>query len=250
MFKNKLPKISCFCPTFARPFLLEESLKSFLDQDYEGEKELIILNDCSDQTLIFDHPEVKIFNVNNRIEPIGKKFNDTAELCSGDILMPWDDDDIFLPWRFKTTLKYMRNGLFHVNKALFEDDYQRLIISENVFQCNLAISRKNWDKVGGYPNSNERALDVVLLDNIERIIGNPRVKIPYKDIFYIYRWSQTNSYHISVITTDEICDFVEETEKIVEKQKKNGLFVSGQIFLDPKYKYDYISSAKAALKRP
>ena len=44
-----LPKVSCICPTFARVYLLEEAIESFLRQDYKGEKELIIddgLEDC------------------------------------------------------------------------------------------------------------------------------------------------------------------------------------------------------------
>jgi len=60
-----LPKISCLCPTYGRPQCLEEAIFSFLTQDYQGEKELVILNDLADQTLIFDHPDVKIINVKN-----------------------------------------------------------------------------------------------------------------------------------------------------------------------------------------
>ena len=58
-----LPKVSCLCPTYGRPQCLEEAIFSFLTQDYQGEKELVILNDLADQTLIFDHPDVKIINV-------------------------------------------------------------------------------------------------------------------------------------------------------------------------------------------
>ena len=43
----KNPKVSCYCATYGRVSLLEESVHSFLIQDYDGEKELIILNDFS-----------------------------------------------------------------------------------------------------------------------------------------------------------------------------------------------------------
>ena len=39
-----LPAVSCLCVTYGRPtLLLEESIQSFLQQDYVGKKELIIL---------------------------------------------------------------------------------------------------------------------------------------------------------------------------------------------------------------
>ena len=36
------PGVSCICPTYARPDLLEEAIQSFLLQDYPGPKELIV----------------------------------------------------------------------------------------------------------------------------------------------------------------------------------------------------------------
>ena len=62
-------KVSCFCCTYGRPDVLEEAIESFLRQDYEGPKELIVLNDFTQQTLHFEHPEVKIINAEQRITP-------------------------------------------------------------------------------------------------------------------------------------------------------------------------------------
>lgn len=237
---NSLPKISCYCCTYARPRVLEEALHSFLQQDYEGEKELIILNDCADQNLIYDHPQVKIYNFKERIKPLGKKFNYSVSLCTGDIFMPWEDDDIYLPWRMSTTLKYLNNGLFHTGQGIFEQDHKKLIFSNNVFHCNLAISRENWEKVGGYLNIDKGSVDCSLLSTITREIQSPSITIPKNEIFYIYRWSQTGSYHASGIAPYEECDFASETEKIVKDQKNKNEFLSGNIVLNPHYKYDYL----------
>ena len=55
-----LPGISRYCSTYGRPKrLLENSIQCFLEQDYQGPKELVILNDFDQQELIFNHPEVK-----------------------------------------------------------------------------------------------------------------------------------------------------------------------------------------------
>ena len=78
-----LPGISCYCSTYGRPqALLENSIQCFLDQDYAGPKELVILNDFSEHDLVFDHPEVRIINLKERIKPLGRKFNMNIDLCS------------------------------------------------------------------------------------------------------------------------------------------------------------------------
>ena len=60
---SSLPSISAKCITYGRTHFLEESIYSFLIQNYAGPKEMIIINDYPLQTLVFDHPEVKIINV-------------------------------------------------------------------------------------------------------------------------------------------------------------------------------------------
>lgn len=55
--------LSCKMISYGRVEYLEESLQSFLNQDYDGEKELVIVNDYPEQKLIFDHPDVRIFNL-------------------------------------------------------------------------------------------------------------------------------------------------------------------------------------------
>ena len=55
------PPVSCFCLTYGRPRLLEEAIHSFLQQDYAGPKEMIVLNDYADQVelnVIDDGPGV------------------------------------------------------------------------------------------------------------------------------------------------------------------------------------------------
>ena len=60
------PPVSCMCLTYGRPHLLEEAIESFLRQDYQGQKELIVLNDLPQEELLFNHPEVHIINVSKR----------------------------------------------------------------------------------------------------------------------------------------------------------------------------------------
>ena len=68
------PFISAKCITYGRVDTLEESIQSFLQQEFPGKKELIIVNDYPLQKLIFDHPEIKIYNLDETFPTIGDKL--------------------------------------------------------------------------------------------------------------------------------------------------------------------------------
>jgi Glycosyltransferases involved in cell wall biogenesis len=40
--------ISCLCPTYKRPTLLANAIACFLQQDYDGPAELIVLDDAGE----------------------------------------------------------------------------------------------------------------------------------------------------------------------------------------------------------
>ena len=77
-----LPAVSCICLTYGRPAILAEAIESFLQQDYQGRKELIVLNDYVDQILTFDHPEVRVINVPKRFRTVGEKMNAAVALAA------------------------------------------------------------------------------------------------------------------------------------------------------------------------
>ena len=84
----EFPSVSCFCATYGRTKLLMESVNCFLNQDYKGKKELIILNDFDQQELFFDHPEIKVIN-SKKIKKLSDKFNECISYCSGDYIFVW-----------------------------------------------------------------------------------------------------------------------------------------------------------------
>jgi hypothetical protein len=73
--------ISFKCITYGRVDLLEESLYSFLIQEYDGGSEMVIVNDYPEQILHFDHPKVKILNPDKTFETIGERENFAIENC-------------------------------------------------------------------------------------------------------------------------------------------------------------------------
>jgi len=102
------PFISAKCITYGRVDLLEESIYSFINQDYPGKKEMIIVNDYPLQKLIFDHPEIKIYNLDYTFQTIGEKENFAVSQCSSNIIAVWDDDDVALPNHLTNIAKYFK----------------------------------------------------------------------------------------------------------------------------------------------
>ncbi len=232
MMKPKKQKASCFCATYGRPRILEEAIQSFLRQDYDGEKELIILNDHPDQHLVFDHPEVKIINVKDRITPLGKKFNDVAALCSGEVLFVWEDDDIYLSNRISYSMAHLNQGLFHTGQGFFEKSQHDIVASKNYFHCNLAVNKTLFWSVGGYPETDRSRNDVDIFKLLD--VFRLQQLVQWSEVFYLYRWSSTGSYHGSAWggDTDGISDLAEEFVNMRPTE-------TGTIQLDPHWRYDY-----------
>jgi glycosyltransferase involved in cell wall biosynthesis len=236
-----LPKISAYCPTYGRPKrLLDEVVHCFLQQDYEGEKELVIFNDWEKQTIVFNHPQVKIINSLHRIEPLGKVFNTAISHCTGDIIMPWESDDLFLPHRMTMSVEKMQNGFFHSSNAWFFDNVTHNIEAMgNWCLCNLAARREHWENVGYFDERGVASIDTVLIQAMRESSGVESIELAQEEAFYVYRWN-TGSYHASGWGGDnpEMGNMVGTA---VENEAKCGKVETGLIMLEPQWYQPYQS---------
>ena len=244
------PKVSCFCPTYGRISLLEEAVYSFLAQDYDGEKELIILNDFSEQTIFYDHPEIKIINSKERITPLSKKFNECISYCSGEYIFVWEDDDIYLPWKISLSIKRLNaDGIFHTGNAFFNTREDKLSVCSNLHHSSLCMSSKCWQSVGNYTvlETDTCDLDIVLFDKISKLYKKVSQIVEPKDIFYIYRFGSTKDYHASMFSAAAKTNVSDKAKAYVEEKIKQNREYVGEIFLSPNWKYDYLESRKELL---
>lgn len=236
-----LPKISCFCSTYGRVRCLEEAIYSFLQQDYCGEKELVILNDREDQVLAFEHPEVTIINSPDRIEPLGKKFNRNIDFCDGDVLAVWENDDIALPHRLTFSVERMRNGVFHTNRMFYESTHQDIAPVFNYAHTNLMLTRELFDSIGGYAEIDLRSLDLDIFTRIEAEIGPFSQDIQPLESLMIYRWATVSSCHGSA----QASDVSQAAKAIIDKQIAAGIEPTGVIELSPRWNYNYLDYIRA-----
>lgn len=114
MTSNQLPKVSAVMCTYRRFKCVERAMNCFLAQDYPN-KELIIYN--TDVENPIDHygafyvsSDIVVVNsntdsvTNEAYTNVGAIRRDALTWATGDYVITWDDDDIFLP-------HFMRQGI-------------------------------------------------------------------------------------------------------------------------------------------
>lgn len=105
---NQQPKVSAVMCTYGRFKCVERALNCFLQQDYKGETELIIFNTDPENPYTLTSElnmlgSVKIVNqgvdsiTNEPYTNVGAIRRDALTHATGDYVVTWDDDDIFLP---------------------------------------------------------------------------------------------------------------------------------------------------------
>ena len=238
------PPVSCLCLTYGRVELLEEAIYSFLQQDYAGPKELIVLNDYDQQLLAFEHPEVRVINLPRRARTVGEKRNMAVALASHDLLFPWDDDDICLPHRLSLSVERFEStkGFFKASSAWLWDNGQLSGPYCNTFHGISCWSRKLFDTVRGYgaTGSGEDTVFEQLLDH--QFLGSTRAcDLRTEEVYYIYRWLGTGSYHLSQF--GDYCPDInvgqQEVESFVQQRASRDEIPLGRVPLQPGWKTDY-----------
>src|SRR5437868_6150127 len=89
--------ISVLTLTYKRHKLLEEAIESFLRQNCEFPTEMVIINDNPEIEYGFNHPNIRILNVETRFPSISSKIEWGYKQCKFDNIYRLDDDDLLAP---------------------------------------------------------------------------------------------------------------------------------------------------------
>lgn len=185
MVKN--PLISVIVPTYNRPFLLQRTLASILEQSYDN-IEVIIVNDAGKYPTIGDSGEIDVVGFFSDGKNSGKEFkyfenkknkglagtrNVAMKKATGDYFVFLDDDDVLLKYALEFRMHMMKklnaeivytralqdiwekteHGYKSVHKKLYWDSSfdKDLILIQNIAPCCCPLfSRKAWDRSNNY----------------------------------------------------------------------------------------------------
>lgn len=243
---NNLPFISCKCITYGRVEMLEESLHSFLQQDYPADKcELVIVNDYPLQTLKYDHPQVKIYNLNQTFTTIGAKENYATKLCQGDIICQWDDDDVALPNHLQNVAKHFTDdvNIIHWKTGIY---YNEPNITEVgwIGNSGIVFRKSAWEAIGGHPIENA-GYDMTFVNLLHKHGGRKFVEMPKEEASWYYMWAG-RGYHMSGAGTDVPGkpNAIQRHSAHIEQLRAQGKIPIGETTLLPHWKKDYVKMLK------
>lgn len=232
-------KLSWKTTTYGRIGTLEETLYSFLNQDDLKDTEMIIVNDYPRQTLIFNHPNVKIFNIKDTFKTIGEKDNFAVDQSNGDLIVTADDDDIYMPNHNSNIRKYWKQDTNIIHwKGVFYNKPAITAIT-GIGNSGMVYSRKAWENVGKHPIMNAGG-DSVFSQKID-VLGNVlEVSPPDEEVSAWYMWGG-RSYHQSGQGTDtpDKPNIIERHSAHIEELRQKGQILTGEITLRPKWHQNY-----------
>lgn len=242
-------KLSCLCLTYGRPSQLNEAVACFMAQSY-ADKELIIFNTLPEQKIAFNHPNVRIFNCDQRPESLGMCRNFAAEMATGDVLVTWDDDDLYTSEHLANFAQHFKPGIDWVMQPTqFFSERGRI---KNVVRGSfnvVAFTKKAW-KATGYPQSNVGE-DRQFVSRLTTDFQGYRIPIENFTPSFIYAWGQGTVYHVSGLGEDRPGKPTawERAGQDMAQKLKSGAVKRGVIHLKPGLRLDYDKEASTFLTK-
>jgi len=235
-----LPFLSGVCVTYGRVAWLQEAIQLFLNQDYRGPKELIVLNTFPEQRLRCEAEGVKVFNLEQRPPSLGEARNRAIELAQGTHMITVDDDDVMLCHHFSTYAEHFgEHDWLWLDKEFYaEGEEIRGIVQGS---CPLfAFKKAAWRAIGGYAAMGVGE-DRNFISRMTVSRTGRKVEISGLPTF-IYRWGQ-GTWHFS--GKGEHPGAHKDIEDELSERIKKGREPVGEIRLAPQVKLDWRAKAEA-----
>jgi len=217
MNDDHLPRVACLCPTYRRPpRLLANAIACFEAQDYPADRRrLFVLDDAGELESICG-PNWSIATTRTRYPTLPAKYNAlvgfvdaaraTPEQFDAEILVVWEDDDIYLPWHISAIVgalyapvepRYQHGRTWAHPSHVWSlyDGHLHQEPARGRFHATLAMRREAFVHIGGWPDTPRADFDQQLLARLRRKCGPPADPCEAFPPSYVFRWASTNSYH-------------------------------------------------------
>lgn len=212
------------CPTYGRIPYLGRMLASFLSQDWD-DKHLVIINDDKNVTLHCDYSNVTVINCNKKMT-VAEKRNIGVSVGNYDLILPLDDDDIFLPNRISNHISKYDGNKAYRNIPCYIIYGNEFLVDDSA-PNSISFKKEAWYNIGGYKIlENARADDGRIYNDLK----NHNVLLEENDrdnIDFVYHFGGVN-YHLSCVPHDAIA-------KIAHQQLVDMKLEGGHYWIEPDY---------------
>jgi glycosyltransferase involved in cell wall biosynthesis len=217
-------KVLTICPTYGRPQFLGRVVASFLMQTHT-DSDLVIINDDPHVNIVFKHNRVTVVNLNKK-HLLDVKRNIGAIMgINYDLIMPLDDDDIYLPQQIEYHVRKFQENPdidFFRNADCFitlHDQFKRGTNSPNSNAYRPSAFLTN----GGYDFFEKNSSGDVKFAN--KFTNKLIVREP-ENAHFVYFWYGGN-YHLSVMDEKDL-------EGVAADQRKKFNIV-GDFIIEPDF---------------
>lgn len=231
--------ISILTLTYQRHKILEEAIQSYLSQDFQGESEMVIINDSPDVEYVYNHSNIRIINCKERFKSISEKLEYGYKQCKYNYIYRLDDDDLLTPFALslvtKNILENSNYDIYRSEKHYFMENNKFIDISSNINTGNI-YSKKYLDNII-FPKLSFKEDYFITYEKNAKILNFNSDKYTM-----IYRWG-IDTYHISDIAYDlpnRPTNLTNE-ERLILTDGKIKEREYGIIRLIPSFKNDYYS---------
>lgn len=209
-------KILCLCPTYGKtPEVIANSIQCFLDQTYK-EAHLLIYDDLGNYepaavSLAKEFKNITLVSSLQRCVGIVEKYERMIYLADYlcleyDAIALWDDDDIYLPEHLANhakTLQFPVDWSYPTNVYSTYGNQLRAEESGGRFWASLAITRKSFERIGGFVKSSLATFDQQSLAKFNALLYRG---IPDKEggPTYVFRWQDTKTIHAQHFMSDPV----------------------------------------------
>lgn len=201
-----LPFVSCVCPTYKRPHLLQNALACFSDQAYPKSRcELVIWDDAA-QFQEQSGENWRLISSAARIPTLPDKYNALISRIDprAEVIVIWEDDEVFLPQHLRTIAKAWNWSGRHP-KSFFAPAHVWSTCGEQLgsvhlenalgrFHSSWAFTPALFRAVDGYPRTDRLIFDQQmgrkLRDTADAVVHYEDPSNPT----FVYRWGN-GVYH-------------------------------------------------------
>lgn len=177
-------KLSCVCIYTGRFARLQESLAAWQGQDFDGERELIILNAQPRQRLKCDMAGVRILTAPRpMMAPQARNF--CIEQSRGDIIVAWQEDDIALPNHLKNIADAIAGNawIYFESEFLMERGEIKKVVQSG--PTSFVFTKEAWQKIGKYGAGVNGASDRNFIGKVTSQFKGEKVALNPKQISFI-----------------------------------------------------------------
>jgi hypothetical protein len=219
--------ISVLTLTYKRHHLLEEAIESFLRQENIKECEMVVINDNPEVKYIYEHPNVKILNLDERFPSISEKIKWGYKQCMHNYVYRLDDDDLLAPLALKMTKEdidnnpdyeiYRSSGMYFYNNNKFDS------ICDNINNGNI-YTKEYLDRIKFPDKSGDEDADITFHHNGKIFTSKQTPTM-------IYRWGM-NTLHISGLGVQPNSVVLDQADRVLDNR-------TGIVELNPHFNEDY-----------